>query len=550
MSVISIQQLTPDDRLWRIDWFGEIAYPSIERRSQPSIRVAISPVLCDPEDSSALLSPTATDLRVQKQVWIPVGMLPLVKIGDIWQNGQCLHTPSYQTGIFNNLEIKKGTTDFIKAGLSIEDKFLLSLNDHPWHRLQTHSYCLSVILPEMKRIIIPCVELIRFYFGSSSNFIHLLFTKIISEDMFWRSKSFDELYGRLHMKLAANISGLSATDIGRMALDPIAWRAAHRIFNSCQAASLNHETIYPRAEFPFNGETDLVATGKWISGGNSDSATFVVYSLQSCSYPFPFTSLSYEVADRKKIGAKSNSTNQLQKDQESTSIGIGVTAKSQTLSNTDPGTSKSSKEHWIKGNPRFPDLTKKLVWRERYDTSDPPAVLMLKSSVQNEQVSVGDGSSSNGKTRGIDIGQGHIHTDLSEIDSKNHKFVHEGIKIAVRQAKLHDQTTTTELITLPGYTHPVISLPHLVDEAGEIHPVSFCSDGHGGQRMRRGCFAEISESANTNCRVFIVERENSVNPVMAINLTNIDLMRAMEKLIEERNRTFVNAPPPISPNDF
>ena len=38
MPTLSISQLTPDERLWRIDWFGECHYPSGRRNSQPSVR--------------------------------------------------------------------------------------------------------------------------------------------------------------------------------------------------------------------------------------------------------------------------------------------------------------------------------------------------------------------------------------------------------------------------------------------------------------------------------------------------------------------------------
>lgn len=535
MATLSIPQLTPDDRLWRIDWFGEFAYPSGRRRSQPCVRVAISPFLCDPDDPIALLAATATDHHHQRQTWLPIGVLYLVKIGDIWHEGQCVHTPNYQNEIFKKLDIAKETTDFIKAGLAIEGEFLLPLNEHPWHRQQTQSYCLSVTLPNEKRIIIPCVELIRFYFGSSSKMLHLLFTKLISTELFWKNKQFDDSTSRLHLKLAAGISGMSASDIGRMALDQNAWRAARLIFHTCMSASVQRDPVYPYTGFPFIGETDLVATGKWISSGVTTDATFVVYSLQSCSHPFPFAALSYEVTDNKKVGVKkNNSTNQAQGSQRSTSIGKGATTKSQILADTDPGTSRSSKEHWAKGNPRFPDLAKKPVWRERYDTNDPPAVLLLKTAAQDEQVSVGEGRSSNGKTRGIDVGQGPVHTDLSEIDPKQHKFVHDGIKLATKQAKLLAETTTAELITLPGYTHPVISLPYLVDENGEIDPVSFCPDGRGGQRLRRGCFVEINESKKSHCRVFVVEKNNAESAVLTMNVRDFDLQRAMERLIEER----------------
>ncbi len=382
------------------------------------------------------------------------------------------------------------------------------------------------------------MELIRFYFGSSSKLLHILFTRQISAENFYRDTQYDPLSGRLHLKLAAGLSGMSAADIGRMALGHDAWNAARLIFDTCMAASARREPVYPYTGFPFIGETNLIATGKWLSSGATPDKTFVVYSLQSCSHPFPFKSLSYEAADNKKVGVKKNNPeNQVQEKQGQTSFVNGARTKSQILADTDPGKSRSSEKYWIKGNPRFPDLAKKRVWRERYDTADPP-VVMLKGAAQDELVSVGEASSSNGKTRGIDIGQEHDYKQMQDIDPKQHKFVFDGVQLAIKQSNLQSKSVMADLITLPGYTHPVFSLPHLVDENGEIHPVSFCSDGRGSERCRRGCFAEIKEAGKARCWVFIVERIDIEGMVKAINVGNFDLQHAMEGLIEDKDFSY------------
>ncbi|MDP2102687.1 MAG: hypothetical protein Q8J59_11660 [Methylotenera sp.] len=517
--------------MWRIDWFGEFYYPPGNSNSQPSVRIAISPVLCDSADPDAMLAATATNLDNQRQISLKVGLLNLVKIGDVWQNGQCICTPDYQTERFEKLSVNKTTVNIIKAGLPISGEFILPLDEHPWHRLQTMSYCLSVVLPNKKRMIIPCVELIRFYFGSSSKFLHLLFTRQITPEYFLKSSHFNNNSGHLHLKLAESLSGMSATDIGRIILDDNAWRAARLIFDTSMAASAAHEPIYPFTRFPFIGETDLVCTGKWLSNGATPDSTFVVYQLKSCSHPFPFKSLSYEMADNTKAAAKkSDATNQSPESSNKNVILNKENIATQTMVDTDPGKSKSSIESWVKGSPRFPDLLKKSVWRERYDTIDPPAVLLIKGPATDEQVGVGDGRSSNNETRSIDVGHGFDRSKLSGIDQKQHKFVFDGVKIAIKQLKLRTNIMNTGLITLPGYTHPVISLPYLVDEHAEINPISLCDDGHGGTRMRRGCFVEITGS-KTSYRFFIVERQNIKDVVLAVNIRNFELLYAMEALI-------------------
>lgn len=534
MSTLHIRQLTPDNRYWRIDWFGEFSYPPGQRRSQPSVQVAISPLLCNPEDYTALLSTTATSHNNQRLAWLPIGILGAVRIGDIWKDGQCVLSPSYQTERFEKLDIRRETTNFVKSGMTLDGAYLLTVSAHPWHIQCTMSFCLKVSLANEKRLIIPCIELIRFYFGSSSRLLNLLFTKQISKDDFYKNMQLAETTGHLHLKLASGLSGMSAADIGRLSLNQDAWRAARLIFDRCMAASVQREPIYPYTGFPFIGKTDLIVSGKWLPHGGKPDETFVVYSLRSCSHPFPFDSLSYESSDDRKVSLPKNRTENSQGNQSSTFIKKSVKPESQTLADTDPGKSRSNKEFWETGSPRFPDLINKRIWRESYDTADPPVILFSKEvCTQTEKVSVGNGVSSNGDTREIDIGQGHNYEQIQDIDLKKHKFVADGVKLALRQTKSVFQITEAVLITLPGYSHPVISLPHLVDENGEIHLVSFHTDGRGNTRCRRGCFVDLRKNDGNHRRAFIVEREDTENKVRVITVRDFDLAVAMGMLVKE-----------------
>ena len=177
--------------------------------------------------------------------------------------------------------------------------------------------------------------------------------------------------------------------------------------------------------------------------------------------------------------------------------------------------------------PRFPDLVKKLVWRERYETEDPPERIFVKGAV-TEQVGVGGASNSkdNRDVRSIDVGYAIKPIQLADIDSKRYKFVFDGIELAIKQLKLKPENVTVELITLPSYTHPVISLPCLIDEHAEIDPISFCNIGRG-ERLRRGCFAKIYENTKTHHKFFIVERQHFKDVLRAIKITMFELPYAM-----------------------
>lgn len=110
-------------------------------------------------------------------------------------------------------------------------------------------------LPHNRRLIIPCAELIRFYFGSSSNLVTKLFLPPLSRDVLYSKPHFDKATGRLTLQLATNISGVSAADIGRLHMDPVAWRAALHVGASLLKSSVTGQGAYPQAYFPFNGRT-------------------------------------------------------------------------------------------------------------------------------------------------------------------------------------------------------------------------------------------------------------------------------------------------------
>lgn len=296
-----LSNLTPDNRAWRLDWFGDCGYPAhIRRYAQPSIKVIPSPLLIDTADHALLLHPVSTDHQHQHETWAPISALPLLAIGDLWQNGRQIAPPDYQVEAFNALTINPETTSFVKAGLAIDESLLLPLNHHPWHRTHTQAYCVAVELGNCRRLLVPCVELIRFYFGSSGNFIQRLFTQPLTANSPWTEKRFDSATKHLHLALANRLSGVSAADIGRIANSKFSWRAAAGIFASCQKAAAQRHHVHPYTGFPFEGVTNLVASGMWLPFGEQKNATFfLAYRLRSCSHPFLFRSLSYETADKK-----------------------------------------------------------------------------------------------------------------------------------------------------------------------------------------------------------------------------------------------------------
>lgn len=289
--------------LWRIDWFGLIAFP--DRRLQarhPSVLVALSLVVAPDalEHPSVLLQPDATLSRRQIKRWVSVGTMMLLRIGDLWRDQRLVVSPPYQTETFDDLKVGRDTSELIKAGLSLEDgAFLLPLSEHPWHSQNTHSYCLRVKLADGRSIVVPCMELIRFYFGSSAALLTRLFDPDLTKDRLFSEVVFNPRNKWMRINLAEGLPKASASDVARIAGSHTAWRAAALVLTSCLKASAAHQDIYPQAVFPFEGTTNLTAVGKWLWLGNKPNQTFIVYRLETCTHAFPFSSLTFKVSGDK-----------------------------------------------------------------------------------------------------------------------------------------------------------------------------------------------------------------------------------------------------------
>ncbi|NMM29219.1 MAG: hypothetical protein HHJ12_18570 [Glaciimonas sp.] len=476
----SISALPKGENSWRIDWFGDLAFPNRSiRRTQPSLFLYLSRVLDSNyrDDPSVLLSPdSTTPAKFQRKAWVSVGTLPLLRIGDIWCDGRLETRPDYELESFADLRIDDTTVHLIKAGLNLDDKgFLLPLSEHPWHMQCTHSYCVMVDLPDDRRLIIPCVELIRFYFGSSSSLVTKLFLPPLERKALYCNPKFDKANGRLVLELAEKISGASAADIGRLHLDPVAWRAAVHVGTSALKASLSNQHVYPQAFFPFEGNTTLIAAGRWLSFGEKPQATFIVYNLRSCSHPFPYHSLRYESKDNLRCpaqGGPSEPTQSAKRGHQS-----ARDSRNQHLVEQDASNGLVPKIKQIRFEPRFPDLKKKTVWKNKSLSSpDASQSLIGTTAPPIDRVAIGEPGSER-RIRSMDLAiLSRPKSDKQPVP----EFLREAVKELMQLQGLHIELLTES--EEDGWTIPVTMLSN---EDGEIDLRLFVDENADDLRLRR-----------------------------------------------------------------
>lgn len=525
-AIPTINALSPDNLPWRIDWFGEVAYPgSVRQYRQPCIKVAISPLL-DPPESLSFSNTFRTDIQAQRTIWMSIGSLPMLRIGDIWRNGRLLDTPMYSQTVFN-LKISPDTTRWVKAGSAVDGNHLLPFEKHPWHRLHTQAYCLAVDAEDDVTLIIPGAELVRFYFGSSSSLLKRLVTASLSEDSLWCKKHYDPETRHLHLKLANGVSAASITDLGRIAGDPNAWKAAASVYANCMKATAQGEPAYLYTDFPFQGETSVVAAGIWLPFGDNPRSNYLVFNLRSCEYPFPFGKLTFDPSDdylRKRDGDAGGA-----KGAQSPKRG-GVKKTEATLGNGDPGTAKAPRRFFLDREIRFPDLRRKQVWQEKIVAGKSTGVVMKRADGSLDMVAFGEPEGS-GSARAVDGCLGEPRAEAVEMAPEELPyFVRAGIKLAISQLPGRGEGITAKPLQRFRDAEPVFMLPRFVDEDGVLDPRFMYCEPDGGHRELRACFVGLFRDCEELKRCAIVEGVQIGKPPQVIEVHDTRVEPLLAKL--------------------
>ncbi|MDX7709473.1 hypothetical protein SJS39_13870 [Aeromonas caviae] len=461
----TIDKLSAQEGTWRIDWFGNVAYPDLgKRQSQPSIAVQLGRL-------------GASDKREE---WLPIGLLPFLKVGDLWLHGQPTGentAPSNET--FSHLAINPDSTQFYKAGGKPDPKthgllgsihYWLPLDQHPWHREHTHANCVTITVSQVLQILIPCMELIRFYFGSSSSLLSTLFRPILSRTNLAK-QYIKRADNSVFLRLAEGISGASAADIARIIYSPAAWQAASLISISALQYSSIGERIYPKCAFPFEGLTNLNVAGQWITHDGSRRKTFVVYEILSCSHEFPFKSIRYVTTGNSSKFKTSSLGNQphTQKNKSRDRNTI-------LLTDSDPDEKRQTKYvQFISASSRFPDLETKTIFRnpsfsipkeQPYSTA-PPGAFSVGATGQGKGITP------------VEIESGILpqHFDITELP----EFFQAGL--ATLQHALCFTLMTPYSLAAYAFPIPVIHDP-------QMNPYATCLTQNGSEKPRRrmmGC---------------------------------------------------------------
>jgi len=343
----------------------------------------------------------------------------------------------------------------------VDEHFLLPFGEHPWHHRHTHSYCVLIDAGDVS-LVVPGAEMIRFYYGSTSQLVLRLFTGAMSPERLWQAKHYNQETGHLHLKLAERLYGVSAPDIGRIALCDTAYKAASYVYHHCASALAQRLPAFPYMGFPFHGSTTLTASGIWLSFKGQEKATFLAFHIDSCSHPFPFRSLTYEADDRKVRSPQRGAATGADGGRRTVDRG-----KQATLSNSDAGKTKSSRSSVFDAPTRFPDLKRKQVWRERIVSCKSSGIFVRHKDGELEQVALGEAQDSVG-ARGGNVEARSKSSEGFNTHNQLPRWVRAGIDLAYARASKADESVIHRLLKPPGENSLIVQLPIVVDEDGVV----------------------------------------------------------------------------------
>ncbi|MDE1981592.1 MAG: hypothetical protein KGI81_04570 [Betaproteobacteria bacterium] len=457
----TIEAFPNDNKIWRLDWLGDISFRRHIRFRTPLIRVSLSPWQDD----------FPYQKQTQIQVELPIGTLPVLGIGTLWHQGRNISDPPYDEAIFNVLS-KKGQTRLIKSGIATEKgEFVIPFDSHHFHSLHTHSWCLAIKTEERATLIIPCQEIIRFYFGSSSGLLTRLARGPFDPTKFWQSTNIDHQSGHVHIDLAQGISGRSASDIARIAFDPHALRCAKLIPASLIASPENKR--YPQAHLPFSGTSTLKVKGMRI--GRPADNRFLVFQILSCSYPFPFSSLTYTMTNREYGNSDGYSTPNTSVSSGEGKVFAAPLSKTITVHNDPPDSNRKPKEAKIHSNVRFPDLFIKHVSRTE---PEPKIVTLMDGTFAEQDGYLPEEEGRNGNAA-IDLVTADAVPALAKGYPPENPEFGEAILLFAREEKEKGYVVSFSPLNARQRFPQISRMPKVIIEGGEIHPLCLVQTENG-----------------------------------------------------------------------
>ncbi len=285
-----ISKFPQDDVPWQVMWFGNlILRRNPNNTEEPLINVILRQL---------------TDKKLLTMREVGVGQLPAIPIGSKWRNGKRIlnykdiSRNEYVKREFN-LHLSKETMEIVETGKKADTQKKYYLIPPPSYDFGKKQEALSAHCLCIKHnndpygIIIPIIEIIRFYYAGSTELCRILFNGRFhnNEDvLFDKKKSYLRDDRSYVLQLRKGYNDDDAWVVARIAGDQTALEGAKQIYGSMKLNLMTEKETYPKTMPPFTGNTKLKVWGKEIYSENK--RRFLVLEIISCSGKFPYEKLT------------------------------------------------------------------------------------------------------------------------------------------------------------------------------------------------------------------------------------------------------------------
>lgn len=306
-----IKEFPMDGKFWRVDWKGAV-HPNPDITTEPLFQVVISPFFGNPSGipGDRRASVNQTDVEQQKVINIGIGQLPLVSTGSIWRDGLCQEILAGKYEIIKNLIISPQTTRIITATHKENGKNIIPYKSYRIGKAGAGSKLIAIERNgDPFALLIPVMELVRFYYAVSTNLAHAIFSGSLQHNpdsiinvsrTYYRAED-----DRFFLGLRDHISDEEGWIIARILHSKEAFLSYCKIHDTVLKNTINNKFLHIESNFPFTGKTNLEARVKWIQQSDDSPWRCLILSLERCSAPFPYSTLTV-IRDNDGTGAESD----------------------------------------------------------------------------------------------------------------------------------------------------------------------------------------------------------------------------------------------------
>lgn len=234
-----------------------------------------------------------------------------LKPGTVWQNGSPVWEPSEFFNVSINQDEKSIVPVWVEKKEGTQIPFIYRGNN-----IQFLKFPHSRINGKNVTVLIPTTEVIRYYFSGSTYFTKELFNGALKDfkvhqkaNRLFFKYDFDEFSKEVYIWLKRHCYDSDAIMISRGLADDVAMNAMSYVYASLvNAKKKARESKFiseacPRANLPFDGNTNLKVLGQWLKP-QGDEWTFMVRTIEDCDHPLPFKKIRIESVDSTRPSEK------------------------------------------------------------------------------------------------------------------------------------------------------------------------------------------------------------------------------------------------------